>query len=133
MKRELGMKWSGHISRYNTSICLEGLRRIRKTLGRRPGLRVKIRNWDLPQTKLGYKPFQNDAFLTSAHKVECRELPDAAVGASDDGHLAVQPRRTLTASIREPHLSIRGEKEIRYMQSAILTSIRGTSIPAILV
>jgi len=39
-----------------------------------------------------------DRLLTSAHKVERRGLSDAAVGASDDGHLPVQPCIAVTPS-----------------------------------
>jgi hypothetical protein len=36
--------------------------------------------------------------FTSANKVECSGLPDAAVGARDDGHLSVQSGFAFTAS-----------------------------------
>jgi len=39
-----------------------------------------------------------DRLLTSAHKVERRGLPDAAVGASDNDHLSVQPCLAVTPS-----------------------------------
>ena len=39
-----------------------------------------------------------DGLLTSVLKVERRSLPDAAVGASDNGHLPVQPCLAVTPS-----------------------------------
>jgi hypothetical protein len=40
----------------------------------------------------------SDYSLTSAHKVQRRGLPDAAVGASDNGHLPVKPCLAVTPS-----------------------------------
>ena len=45
-----------------------------------------------------------DRLLTSVHKVERRGLPDAAVGASDNGHLPVQPCLAGTPSAQKPHI-----------------------------